>query len=148
MVNASNEILTAKLLEIDKKYTRLISRIYEIQFCNEDTILEELDEIKKIYNQLKEELINSSENSKSEYIRELAKAQLDFNKRVEKIQKNIDDIYLDNNEQIDERIVESIIVYAEFTLDMALYSMVNVLYNSLIASNCQLNYNRKSEKGE
>lgn len=148
MVNATNEFLTAKLCEIDEKYNRLRSRIYEMQFFSQEEIIEELDEIKILYSQLEEELVNSSKNSKSEYVRELAKAQVDFNKRVVKIQKSIDDLFFDNNEEIDERTLESIIVYAEFTLDMALYSMINVIYNSLIASNYQLNFNKKHSEEE
>lgn len=134
-------IFAVKLYELEQQYEKLLSRIH---LCQEDSpkrLKEEIEDMSKECREERLSLARRTENSRSPAVSALSKAQLSYQRQVEKILDNeLKNLLSDG--QIQENQAESKLLYAEYSIDFALLSMKEAILAAMSAVLEEKNYEK------
>lgn len=146
-MNLNQEIFAIKLYEMDQEYGRLQSRLRICGQENHQRIREELKKAKDEYQEHALILQQSAEGSRSQAVSELAQAQLEYSRKMEKLLKGQLESHMHSEENSPyEDKAEAITLYAEYAIDLAAQAMRYALVASLSAMDLQMN--AEEQKGE
>lgn len=146
-MNLNQEIFAIKLYEMDQEYGRLQSRLRICGQENHQRIREELKKVKDEYQEQALILQKSAESSRSQAVSELAQAQLEYSRKMEKLLKGQLESHMHSEENSPyEDKAEAITLYAEYAIDLAAQAMRYALAASLSAMDLQMN--AEEQKGD
>ena len=125
--------LTVKLCQLEQQQGKLQAGIRITQKENLEKIKRKIDEIEE---ECKEEdilLEQSSGNVRSKAVSALIDAQLEYDKKIKEITKQILPESIHKKGEYREEKAEAALLYAEFSIDFAMRASKNALYAALNA---------------
>ena len=142
-MKANQDIFTAKLHELEQQYECLRKRL---EICNAQShrqIHRELESARQEYNSLELRLKQIVKNSRSPAVSSLAKVQLEYSQKTERLLKNqiTADLHSDANTPGEDR-EEASALYAEYAIDFASMAVKYALLASLSALDMQTEPNK------
>ncbi|HIX37654.1 MAG TPA: hypothetical protein H9738_07285 [Candidatus Blautia pullistercoris] len=142
-MKAHQDIFTAKLHELEQQYECLRKRL---EICNAQShrqIHRELESARQEYNSLELRLKQIVKNSRSPAVSSLAKVQLEYSQKTERLLKNqiTADLHSDANTPGEDR-EEASALYAEYAIDFASMAVKYALLASLSALDMQTEPNK------
>ena len=142
-MKAHQDIFTAKLRELEQQYECLRKRL---EICNAQShrqIHRELESARQEYNSLELRLKQIVKNSRSPAVSSLAKVQLEYSQKTERLLKNqiTADLHSDANTPGEDR-EEASALYAEYAIDFASMAVKYALLASLSALDMQTEPNK------
>ena len=137
-MKTNQDIFTAKLHELEQQYECLRKRL---EICNAQShrqIHRELESAKQEYNSLELCLKQIVKNSRSPAVSSLAKVQLEYSQKTERLLKDqiTADLHSDANTPGEDR-EEASALYAEYAIDFASMAVKYALLASLSALDMQ-----------
>ena len=132
-MNIEGGMFACKLYELERQYALLKSRIQVCREQNHDKLIHGIDELRDECRANDIMLRSNVEVSKSPFIAELAKAQLDYNQET-----STDITRLMAQCSTMQEMAETLTIYAEFAIDFATQSMNHALLASMYAVDAQL----------
>ncbi len=140
----NQEIFAIKLYEMEQEYGKLQSRLRICGQENQQKIREELEKAKDEYKEHALVLQKSAEGSRSQAVAELAKAQLEYSRKMKKLLKGQLESHVHSEESSpSEDKAEAITLYAEYAIDLANQAMRYALIASLAAMDLQIDAEEK-----
>ena len=142
-MKTNQDIFTAKLHELEQQYECLRKRL---EICNAQIhrqIHRELESAKQEYNSLELRLKQIVKNSRSPAVSSLAKVQLEYSQKTERLLKDqiTADLHSDANTPGEDR-EEASALYAEYAIDFASMAVKYALLASLSALDMQTEPNK------
>lgn len=142
-MKANQDIFTAKLHELEQQYECLRKRL---EICNAQShrqIHRELESARQEYNSLELRLKQIVKNSRSPAVSSLAKVQLEYSQKTERLLKDqiTADLHSDVNTPGEDR-EEASALYAEYAIDFASMAVKYALLASLSALDMQTEPNK------
>ena len=142
-MKANQDIFTAKLHELEQQYECLRKRL---EICNAQShrqIQRELESARQEYNSLELRLKQIVKNSRSPAVSSLAKVQLEYSQKTERLLKDqiTADLHSDANTPGEDR-EEASALYAEYAIDFASMAVKYALLASLSALDMQTEPNK------
>ncbi|MBS6679445.1 MAG: hypothetical protein KH330_17215 [Clostridiales bacterium] len=142
-MKAHQDIFTAKLHELEQQYECLRKRL---EICNAQShrqIHRELESARQEYNSLELRLKQIVKNSRSPAVSSLAKVQLEYSQKTERLLKNqiTADLHSEANTPGEDR-EEASALYAEYAIDFASMAVKYALLASLSALDMQTEPNK------
>lgn len=142
-MKANQDIFTAKLHELEQQYECLRKRL---EICNAQShrqIHRELESARQEYNSLELRLKQMVKNSRSPAVSSLAKVQLEYSQKTERLLKDqiTADLHSDANTPGEDR-EEASALYAEYAIDFASMAVKYALLASLSALDMQTEPNK------
>ena len=142
-MKAHQDIFTAKLHELEQQYECLRKRL---EICNTQShrqIHRELESARQEYNSLELRLKQIVKNSRSPAVSSLAKVQLEYSQKTERllIDQITADLHSDANTPGEDR-EEASALYAEYAIDFASMAVKYALLASLSALDMQTEPNK------
>ena len=142
-MKTNQDIFTAKLHELEQQYECLRKRL---EICNAQShrqIHRELESAKQEYNSLELRLKQIVKNSRSPAVSSLAKVQLEYSQKTERLLKDqiTADLHSDANTPGEDR-EEASALYAEYAIDFASMAVKYALLASLSALDMQTEPNK------
>lgn len=142
-MKAHQDIFTAKLHELEQQYECLRKRL---EICNTQShrqIHRELESARQEYNSLELRLKQIVKNSRSPAVSSLAKVQLEYSQKTERLLKDqiTADLHSDANTRGEDR-EEASALYAEYAIDFASMAVKYALLASLSALDMQTEPNK------
>ena len=142
-MKTNQDIFTAKLHELEQQYECLRKRL---EICNAQShrqIHRELESARQEYNSLELRLKQIVKNSRSPAVSSLAKVQLEYSQKTERLLKDQITAYLhsDANTPGEDR-EEASALYAEYAIDFASMAVKYALLASLSALDMQTEPNK------
>ena len=142
-MKTNQDIFTAKLHELEQQYECLRKRL---EICNAQShrqIHRELESARQEYNSLELRLKQIVKNSRSPAVSSLAKVQLEYSQKTERLLKNqiTADLHSDANTPGEDR-EEASALYAEYAIDFASMAVKYALLASLSALDMQTEPNK------
>ena len=142
-MKTNQDIFTAKLHELEQQYECLRKRL---EICNAQShrqIHRELESARQEYNSLELRLKQIMKNSRSPAVSSLAKVQLEYSQKTERLLKNqiTADLHSDANTPGEDR-EEASALYAEYAIDFASMAVKYALLASLSALDMQTEPNK------
>ena len=142
-------MFAVKLYELEQQYGRMQSRM---QICQQDDHKKIRQELQKAADEYKEnELLLKSnvESSRSQAVAALAKAQLEYFRRVKNIlEEELPEYLRSENGTPEGKNAEAAGLYAEYAIDFAVQSMKYALMAALKAIDAQMNAEDKDQAEE
>lgn len=137
-MKTNQDIFTAKLHELEQQYECLRKRL---EICNVQShrqIHRELESARQEYNSLGLRLKQIVKNSRSPAVSSLAKVQLEYSQKTERLLKDqiTADLHSDANTPGEDR-EEASALYAEYAIDFASMAVKYALLASLSALDMQ-----------
>ena len=142
-MKTNQDIFTAKLHELEQQYECLRKRL---EICNAQShrqIHRELESARQEYNSLELRLKQMVKNSRSPAVSSLAKVQLEYSQKTERLLKDqiTADLHSDANTPGEDR-EEASALYAEYAIDFASMAVKYALLASLSALDMQTEPNK------
>lgn len=142
-MKTNQDIFTAKLHELEQQYECLRKRL---EICNAQShrqIHRELESARQEYNSLELRLKQIMKNSRSPAVSSLAKVQLEYSQKTERLLKDqiTADLHSDANTPGEDR-EEASALYAEYAIDFASMAVKYALLASLSALDMQTEPNK------
>ena len=142
-MKTNQDIFTAKLHELEQQYECLRKRL---EICNAQShrqIHRELESARQEYNSLGLRLKQIVKNSRSPAVSSLAKVQLEYSQKTERLLKDqiTADLHSDANTPGEDR-EEASALYAEYAIDFASMAVKYALLASLSALDMQTEPNK------
>lgn len=142
-MKTNQDIFTAKLHELEQQYECLRKRL---EICNAQShrqIHRELESARQEYNSLELRLKQIVKNSRSPAVSSLAKVQLEYSQKTERLLKDqiTADLHSDANTPGEDR-EEASALYAEYAIDFASMAVKYALLASLSALDMQTEPNK------
>ena len=142
-MKTNQDIFTAKLHELEQQYECLRKRL---EICNTQShrqIHRELESARQEYNSLELRLKQIVKNSRSPAVSSLAKVQLEYSQKTERLLKDqiTADLHSDANTPGEDR-EEASALYAEYAIDFASMAVKYALLASLSALDMQTEPNK------
>ena len=142
-MKTNQDIFTAKLHELEQQYECLRKRL---EICNAQShrqIHRELESARQEYNSLELRLKQIVKNSRSPAVSSLAKVQLEYSQKTERLLKDqiTADLHSDANTPGEDR-EEASALYAEYAIDFASMAVKYALRASLSALDMQTEPNK------
>ena len=142
-MKAHQDIFTAKLHELEQQYECLRKRL---EICNAQShrqIHRELESARQEYNSLELRLKQIVKNSRSPAVSSLAKVQLEYSQKTERLLKNqiTANLHSEANTPGEDR-EEASALYAEYAIDFASMAVKYALLASLSALDMQTEPNK------
>ena len=142
-MKAHQDIFTAKLHELEQQYECLRKRL---EICNAQShrqIHRELESARQEYNSLELRLKQIVKNSRSPAVSSLAKVQLEYSQKTERLLKNqiTADLHSEANTPGEDR-EEASALYAEYAIDFASMAVKYALLASLSELDMQTEPNK------
>ena len=142
-------MFAVKLYELEQQYGRMQSRL---QICQQDDHKKIRQELQKAADEYKEnELLLKSnvETSRSQAVAALAKAQLEYFRRVKNLlEEELPEYLRSENGTPEGKNAEAAGLYAEYAIDFAVQSMKYALMAALKAIDAQMNAEDKDQAEE
>ena len=137
------DIFTAKLHELEQQYECLRKRLEICTAQSHWQIHRELESARQEYNSLGLRLKQIVKNSRSPAVSSLAKVQLEYSQKTERLLKNqiTADLHSDANTPGEDR-EEASALYAEYAIDFASMAVKYALLASLSALDMQTEPNK------
>ena len=142
-MKTNQDIFTAKLHELEQQYECLRKRL---EICNAQShrqIHRELESARQEYNSLELRLKQIMKNSRSPAVSSLAKVQLEYSQKTERLLKDqiTADLHSDANTPGEDR-EEASALYAEYAIDFASMAVKYALLASLSTLDMQTEPNK------
>ena len=137
-MKTNQDIFTAKLHELEQQYECLRKRLEICTAQSHRQIHRELESAKQGYNSLELRLKQIVKNSRSPAVSSLAKVQLEYSQKTERLLKDqiTADLHSDANTPGEDR-EEASALYAEYAIDFASMAVKYALLASLSALDMQ-----------
>lgn len=137
-MKTNQDIFTAKLHELEQQYECLRKRLKICTAQSHRQIHRELESAKQEYNSLELCLKQIVKNSRSPAVSSLAKVQLEYSQKTERLLKDqiTADLHSDANTPGEDR-EEASALYAEYAIDFASMAVKYALLASLSALDMQ-----------
>ena len=137
-MKTNQDIFTAKLHELEQQYECLRKRLEICTAQSHRQIHLELESAKQEYNSLELRLKQIVKNSRSPAVSSLAKVQLEYSQKTERLLKDqiTADLHSDANTPGEDR-EEASALYAEYAIDFASMAVKYALLASLSALDMQ-----------
>ena len=132
------DILRAKLRELEQEYEHLRNRLEICEGEDPGQIHRELESAKKEYDTLQLRLKSTAGTSRFPAVSRLAKVQLAYGRKTENLLKEqvTADLHSDTNTPVEDR-EEASALYAEYAIDLASMAVKYALLASLSAIDMQ-----------
>ena len=146
-MKCNQELFAGKLAEMSRQYSRVYRRIRVCQQADHANVCRELQKVKEEYRQNSAMLQNSVEQSRSPAVKELARTQLEYVKKMEAL---LQDgwvgkcLHSEKSSPVQDQ-AEASALYAEYAIDYAIQTMRYALAAALTAMDLQMD--AEEEKG-
>lgn len=142
-MKTNQDIFTAKLHELEQQYECLRKRLEICTAQSHGQIHRELESATQEYNSLELRLKQIVKNSRSPAVSSLAKVQLEYSQKTERLLKDqiTADLHSDANTPGEDR-EEASALYAEYAIDFASMAVKYALLASLSALDMQTEPNK------
>lgn len=138
------EMFAAKLDELERQYGQMIKRIRLCQQQDHEKISQELRIASEEFRQNEISLQRNIEGSRSPAVAALAKAQLDYFRKIKDIRdQELPDYLCSETETISGSRAEASALYTEYAVDFAVQSMKYALLSALKAIHTEMETEEK-----
>lgn len=146
-MNAQQQLFMGKLQEMERQYRKTTDRIGVCGQGDPAKVRQELQKAREEYRRSGLQLRQRIEESRSPAVAELAKAQLESNRKMERLLENgqlTRFLHSEENSGLEDR-VEVAALYAEYAVDFAVQAMQYALIAALSAIDLQENTEEETE---
>lgn len=147
MGKLSEDLFAIKLYEMEQQYGRLQTKLRIYSQEDHQQIRQELEQAKREYREKNLLLQQSIENGRSKAVSALAAAQLECQRKAEKLlnSKLPESLHSEANTQLEDE-AEAAALYAEYAMDFSTQAMQYAFLSALRALDLQLDAEEQKEE--